>query len=115
MDPVIEKLVTNGSALAVLVVVVWLFLTHLKDTRKEDRATMLNMHEQHLEARKESQIGAAGERGEHAAEYEGDSEFGDGGESGGQVKGFSIFEGAEKRRRRELRGRRRGQRRNDKV
>jgi hypothetical protein len=56
MDPVIEKLVTNGSALAVLVVVVWLFLTHLKDTRKEDRATMLNMHEQHLEARKESQL-----------------------------------------------------------
>lgn len=49
----ILKILTQGSPLVVLVVVVYLFLRYLKDVQSKDREMFKGMHEDHLEARKE--------------------------------------------------------------
>lgn len=51
MEVFIEKLLTQGSPLVVLVVVVWMFLRYLQVAREGDREVLKEMHTQHLEAR----------------------------------------------------------------
>lgn len=56
MDEMILKILTQGSPLVVLVVVVYLFLRYgmgyLKDVRTMDREMFHDMHNQHMDARK---------------------------------------------------------------
>jgi len=54
MDSFLEKLLTNGSPLVVLVVVVWIFLKYLKDDAQQRNALFQQMHQEHIQARLEA-------------------------------------------------------------
>lgn len=50
----LEKLLTNGSSLTVLVVVVFIFLKHIKEEANRTREMQKEQMLEHLNARKES-------------------------------------------------------------
>lgn len=54
METLIEKAITNGSPLLVLVIVVFMFLRYLERRGDAERNMFKEMHDQHVEARKES-------------------------------------------------------------
>jgi ABC-type nickel/cobalt efflux system permease component RcnA len=56
METLLEKLLTNGSPLVVLVLVVWMFLRYLQSSREKDSEMMKEMHNQHIEARETSRL-----------------------------------------------------------
>lgn len=63
MDTVIDKILTTGGPLGVLVVVVWLFLKAQKDNRdsaiqerKEFMDKIHDLHGEHISARAESRV-----------------------------------------------------------
>lgn len=53
MDKIIEQLLTQGSPLVVLVIVVYFFLQHLQKTSANINQQLNTMNQQHLEAREQ--------------------------------------------------------------
>lgn len=54
MEAFLEKMLTNGSPLVVLVVVVFLFLKHMRDASREVQVLLHQFHSDHILARKET-------------------------------------------------------------
>lgn len=54
-ETVIEKILSTGSPLAILVVIVWLFLRFLENEGKANRALFQSINEQNLMARKDTE------------------------------------------------------------
>lgn len=54
MDALLEKMLTNGSPLVVLVVIVYVFLKHIKENNAEMRELLKQFHGEHILARKET-------------------------------------------------------------
>lgn len=56
METFILKILTQGSPLVVLVMVVWMFLRFLERTREADREMMRGFNAQHLDARAQTNV-----------------------------------------------------------
>jgi hypothetical protein len=55
MDKIIEKTLEQSPMVGLLVLVVWMFLKHLRDQATEQRALFDQIHSENMEARRHSQ------------------------------------------------------------